>query len=226
MKVVSNIDKLPRDLKKWDKNRRFATAVGITWTGTDIKDHLRQHMQRVFDRPTRWTLNSLFLKPAKRDDFDAKVFFKDFAPKGTTAGRYLEPQIEGGTRRLKRSEQHLRRGRFLDPGYYLVPGNDAKLNAFGNIPKGQMTKALSDIGAQFNPEQTTTRSAKKYFWLPKAGRRLAGIYSRRGGKLQTFMVAVRKPVYRRRFNFWGEARKTAKQRLIRNIDRAMARFAK
>lgn len=223
-KVATDIQKLPKDLAKWDKNRRFAVAVGITWTGQDVKAHLRDTMQRVFDRPTRFTLNALQLKPAKRDDFDAKVFFKDFIPKGTPAGRYLDPQIEGGDRRLKRSEKHLRNKGFLPSGMYLVPGRDTKLNAFGNIPKGQMTKALSDVGAQFNPQQNTTRKRKKYFWLPRAGRRLAGIYYRSGGQMKALMVAVRRPTYRRRFDFFRESQGVTDRRLGPNIDRAFKRF--
>lgn len=223
-KVVNDLKRLPADLDKWDKNRRFAVAVGITWTGQGVKKHLQGVMQSVFDKPTRFTLNSLQLKPAKRDDFNSKVFFRDFAPKGTAAGVYLDAQIEGGERRLKRSEQHLQKNGFLPRGYYLVPGKDAKLNAAGNIPKGQVTKALSDVGSQFDPGQNTKRKRKKYFWLPRSGRRLAGFYYRSGGRLHAFMVAVRKPSYRRRFDFTGEARAETNRNLTANIDRATKRF--
>lgn len=226
LKIVSDIARLPKDIEKWDKNRRFATAVGITWTGLDIRKGMQAHMREVFDRPTRFTLNSLGLKPAKRDDFDGRVFFRDFAPKGTAAGRYLDAQIAGGERKLKRSEKHLRRRGFLERGLYLVPGKGAKLNAAGNIPKGQVTKALSDIGAQFDPGQNTKRARKKYFWLPRSGRRLAGIYYRQGGRLIALMVAVRKPVYRRRLDFYGESRRITNKRLNTNIDRAVKRFVK
>lgn len=225
-KIATDLAKLPRDLNKWNKNARFAVAVGITWTGQDIKKHIRATMQEVFDRPTRFTLNSLQLKPAKRDDWNGKVFFRDFAPKGTAAGAYLDANIQGGSRKLKRSERHLKNKGFLDAGMYLVPGKDVKLNAFGNIPKGQVTKALSDVGAQFNPEQNTKNTRKRFFWLPKAGRRLAGIYFRRGGQTKSFMVAVRKPTYRSRLDFEGEAQQTADKKLIPNIDRAMKRFVK
>lgn len=225
-KIRTDIARLPKDLNKLNKNARFAVAVGITWTGQGIKKHLRATMQKVFDRPTRFTLNSLQLKPAKRDDWNGKVFFRDFAPKGTAAGQYLDANIAGGGRKLKRSERHLRNRGFLDAGMYLVPGKDVKLNAFGNIPKGQVTKALSDVGAQFNPEQNTKNTKKKFFWLPKAGRRLAGIYFRQGRQTKTFMVAVRKPTYRRRLDFDGESQKVADRTLRPNIDRAMKRFVK
>lgn len=224
-KIVSDISRLPKDLEAWDKNRRFAVAVGITWTGQEVKGHLRQKMEQVFDKPTRWTLNSLFLKPAKRDDYNAKVFFKDFAPKGTPAGVYLDAQISGGDRNVKRAEQHLRRRGFLKGDMYLVPGRDAKLNAYGNLRKGQVTKALSDVGAQFNPEQNTSKRRKKYFWLTQAGRRPAGIYYRTSGQLRSFMIAVKKPAYRQRLDFYGEARKITHRRLGKNISKAMRKFA-
>lgn len=224
--VVTDIGNLPRDIQKWDKNRRFATAVGITWTGQDVKKGLRKEMQSVFDRPTRWTLNSLFLKPAKRDDWNGLVFFKDFAPKGTAAGAYLDPQISGGDRKLKRSERLFRRRGFLASGLYLVPGRDARLNAAGNIPKGQITKALSDVGAQWDPRQNTSRKRGKYFWLPAAGRRLAGVYWKQGGQLKSLLVAVRAPIYRRRFDFYATARTISRKRLTKNIRKAINRFTR
>lgn len=222
--IKTDLARLPKDLKQLNKNTRFAVAVGITWTGQAIKKHLQQTMTKVFDKPTRWTLNSLQLKPAKRDNWNGKVFFRDFAPKGTAAGKYLDAQIEGGTRSLKRSERHLKNKGFLDAGYYLVPGKDAKLNAFGNITKGQVTKALSDVGGQFNPEQNTKNKKKKFFWMDKKGRRLAGIYYRQGGALKSFMVAVRRPVYRRRLDFTGESQRVADKVLKPNIDKALDRF--
>lgn len=225
-KIIDNLAKLPKDVEKWDKNRRFAVAVGITWTAGDVKNHIRKTMATVFDKPTRWTLNSMGMKPAKRDDYDAKVFFKDFAPKGRPAGKYLGAEIEGGDRALKRSEWHFRNRGYLPQGMYLVPGDDAKLNAYGNIPASTMTKALSDCGAQFDSKQNTTKSKKKYFWLPRAGRRLAGIYFRQGGRLKTLMVAVRKPAYRKRLDFYGEARKVTDTRLTKNVDKALERYIK
>ena len=226
-KIATNLGKLPRDLQKFMARSRFAVAVGITWTGQDIKKELQAEMQAVFDRPTRFTLNSLGIKPATKRDLNGKVFFRDFAPKGVAAGRYLESQIEGGERRAKRSELHLRKHGRLKRDEFLVPGKGARLNQYGNIPRAQVTKALSDVGVQWDPGQNTKdKKKRKYFWLPKAGRRLAGIYFRQGRKTKSFMVAVRQPAYRRRLDFDGVSRKEADRKLTPNIKKAIKRYAK
>ncbi|MDJ0712585.1 MAG: hypothetical protein QNJ14_19540 [Woeseiaceae bacterium] len=224
LKVVTDLARLPRDLKKWDKNRRFAIAVGITRTAWDVNRGLRKNMQEVFDRPTRFTLNALRVRPAKRDDYDARVFLEDFAGKGTPARDFLEAQIEGGNRQAKRFERLLRRRGFLQPNEFMVPGKGAKLNAAGNIPGSQYSKALADIGGHHDPSQTTTRKQVKYFWLPKAGRRLAGIYYKKGGRNRSFLVVVRQPVYRRRFDFYREADTLTDKHLKPNLDKAMAQY--
>lgn len=226
LKIVDNLSKLPKDVKKWDARRRKAVAIGINWCGWDVRDHLKATMQKEFDRPTPWTLNSMYLKRATADDFDARIKIKDFVPKGIAPVDYLKPQLEGGYRRDKRTELHLRRSGRLQAGMSLVPGHDAKLNKYGNVPKHLFTKALSDIGVQHDPKQNTKRKKKKYFWLPAAGRRLAGIYWRQGGGLRALMVAVRKPAYSRRFDFFGEARSVTDAKLNRSIDRALDRYLK
>ena len=52
----------------------------------------------MFDRPTRYTQNSLFLQPATKQKREARVWVKDTE----RPDHYLLPQINGGNRPLKR----------------------------------------------------------------------------------------------------------------------------
>src|SRR3990167_4972739 len=69
----------------------IATAKALTFSAEAAKDGLYESMTRVFDRPTRFTLNSLRLKTANTRDQTAAVYLRDFAGKGTPAPDYLLP---------------------------------------------------------------------------------------------------------------------------------------
>jgi hypothetical protein len=80
-------------------------------------------MKRSLDRPMPYTLNSLYLQRATPANQQARVWFKDFAPKGTPAGKYLMPQVHGGERSDKRFERSLQRAGYLQRGKQLVPAS-------------------------------------------------------------------------------------------------------
>ena len=55
----------------------FAAAFALTKTAEEIKKQLQAEMREVFDRPTRYTINSLFLEAATKDRMQARVWIKD-----------------------------------------------------------------------------------------------------------------------------------------------------
>src|ERR1035441_633525 len=71
----------------------FATAKALTRTAQLIKAAEVDEMRRVFDRPTPWTLNSVFITPATKDNLIARVWLKQDAAKGTPAAKYLLSEI-------------------------------------------------------------------------------------------------------------------------------------
>jgi hypothetical protein len=167
-------------LAGYERHLPFAMAKGLTKTGQLVKDEEIKEMKRVFDRPTPFTLNSLKLTPAKKDSLLATVWFKD-PPRLGSGQHYIEPQVFGGTRELKRMEKMLKMK-------HLMPGAGAKLDAYGNISRGQLTQMLSVLKA-FNMAgydmNQTSRSGKRnrkprdYFAvLKKRGGLLPGIYQR------------------------------------------------
>lgn len=127
----------------------FVIASSLTKTAVRVKPEIRKEMERVFDRPTRYTLNSVFVKPANKKDENptARVWLKDDSAaynRGGNAAEYLLPQITGGSSRaLKRFEIRLKDHGLLPVGMYVRPGSGCKLDANGNVNTGQLSAILS-----------------------------------------------------------------------------------
>lgn len=145
--VRSDLSRLSSKLT--DAERRqlpFTLARALTRAGQAAQRDVRDTIATIYDRPTPFTLRSTFLQPARKANLETAVFFKDFAPKGTPAGRYLAPTLEGQARRQKRSERAF--GAALGyAGLYLAPARAAQLDAYGNLNRGQLVKVLSALGA-------------------------------------------------------------------------------
>lgn len=220
MQISASIDtsKLTRDLQLWQTTQvPLAIAKALTFTAKAIQRELTGEMSRVFDRPTRFTLNSTFIRPATVQTLEARVKIKDEALKSGAAIRWLGPQITGGGRDPKRSEILLRSQGILGSDEYIVPGAGATLDAHGNISRGQMQKILSRVGASFD---ALTRAAGKvsrvkgkgfgetFFYLREPHGRLTrrGIYRRivfgSGSTVQPVLIFVKRPRYRRRLRFF------------------------
>ena len=58
-----------------------------------------QAQQKIQGGPTPFTRNSTFVKFASPRKLESSVGFKDFAPKGTPAAKYLQPIVAGEPRR-------------------------------------------------------------------------------------------------------------------------------
>jgi len=146
----------------------FAIAVALTRTGQVIKNAEISEMRRVFDRPTPFTLNSLMLRPATKQRQYAEVWFKDFAPKGTPAAKYLLPQVRGGSRSNKRFEGALRHGGVLGRDEYAIPARGAPKDSYGNVRRGLYQRILSDLGSSRDASQNSKGSGK--FFVGTIGR--------------------------------------------------------
>jgi hypothetical protein len=200
----------------------FATAIALTRTAHHVKDAESAAMRTAFDRPTPFTLNSLYLQSATRDRQEARVWFKDFAPKGTAAGKYLMPQVHGGQRSDTRFERSLQRAGLLPKGKQLVPASGAPRDAFGNVQRGMYTRILSQLRASADPAQNTRRRRQTRrqrarggtFFYGNPGGKAPGIWARFnfafGNTVRPIFLETRKrPSYRARFAFFTIAERTA-----------------
>lgn len=202
----------------------FATALTLTWTAQDVKSGQIDEMKRVFDSPTRFTLNSVFVRPATKQRQVSTVWLRDYIPKGTAAADYLAPHIFGGKRGAKRFEKALIRRNLLPQGMVAVPGQAARLNQSGNVSKGQITKMLSNIGGQHDSGQNTT-SAKRSYWLRRdeSGRPEAIWFRKSRAKAAPFMIFARSANYDVEYDFFGVGDRVAGQHYVENWLKAMDR---
>lgn len=205
------------------------TAQALTKAAWAAKDALQASMQSVFDRPTPFTMRSPIVIPAERglNNPFAVVGFREWAPKGVPAGRYLQPQVFGGQRPQKGMERALG----LRPTRQATPGKWAELDAYGNMNPGQLRKIMSFLrlgGSTTSAAQNRgnrpskgKRRAEEYFIVP-VGRTDSllppGIYRRGsefGGAPLLVVAFVRAAEYEPRFPFSQVVKKAVDQSLHR-----------
>lgn len=125
----------------------FATANALTAIAQKVKQGELTVMRQRLDRPTAFTLKSLYVKAARKTSLEARVWFKDYASKGTPAAKYMAAEVHGGGRGAKRFEKALIAKGFMQPGQFAVPGSGAPLDQYGNVPRGLFVKVLSGLKA-------------------------------------------------------------------------------
>lgn len=225
--IKSNFPDVAKKLDALGKQSRFAAAVALTGTAQDVRAAEIDEMRKVFDRPTRFTLNSLFLKPATKDNLQATVFVKD----SDRPNHYLLPEIDGGLRPQKRFEELLRQRGMLGPDERTVPGAGAKIDSFGNMSRAQIIQILSQLqafnlaGASQNATNSKRSKAKRstvgYFYArhgesrqgagswrngDKVQHLATGIYAKTSdGKIIPVLIFVRRAAYRQRLRFYDVA---------------------
>lgn len=224
-----------RALAEMQNQIPFATSLAINKTAQLVRRAIVTEMKRVFDRPTPFALNSLFIEVSTKTKLNAKVWLKDGYNEGfdgTPAVKYLTPEIYGGPRRAKSHERRLRDSGILGSSMFAAPARGAQglLNRYGNLSGGiirQMTSGLGideeRAGYQSNITDRSRRRNKrrgKYFVM--GGERPVGI-SRRvsGGGLQPFLWFVRAPNYRPRLDFFGVAQKVIDENLEKELEKAI-----
>ena len=129
-----------------EKQLPFAFALMATRLAVLVKKGELSVFKARIDRPTTTTLNSLYVKPAKKGKPEARTFFKDAWTSGVPADTYLQQAVKGGRRPHKRFEKALIAKGLMKPGQYALPAASA-LNQFGNVPRGTIMKILSGLGA-------------------------------------------------------------------------------
>ncbi|WP_291854839.1 hypothetical protein [Bradyrhizobium sp.] len=213
----------------------FQLAYTLTKVAQDIRDGERETIRAVFDRPTPFSSNSLFVRPATKHLLTAIVQFKEGFG-SIPAWKYLGPQVEGGGRRKKRHERALERVGILRSDEYCVPGKSVGLDAYGNMRGGDIVRILSRLGAaegragyQMN---ATPRSRARIArtggttYFVSRGRRGSpdGVYQRRRGGVMPVLIFVRAPKYTKRFPFYERAHAIFHQRFAIRAREAWTRY--
>lgn len=129
-----------------DKQLPFALALTATKLAQRVKAGELDVMRQRLDRPTPTTMNSLYVKVAKRNDPEARAFFKDAWTSGVPADTYLQQSVKGGRRPHKRFEKALIAKGLMKSSQFAIPAPSAT-NQYGNVSRGVMMKILSALGA-------------------------------------------------------------------------------
>lgn len=229
---VKGLDTALRAIKTdLPKQTRYATMVALNRTASKVRERQYSEMHRVFDRPTPYTLRALRVISATKQNLQAEVGFKEaWAPR---ASKFMPTQVEGGSRPLKAFEIAMQQwvttrspqGKLgiYPPGTRFVPGPGAKLDAYGNMSRGQIIQILSGLKAmtdRYANESTRSRRRAKRtsnYWATQRG-----VWFIQGQKMVMVLIAVRSAQYRKRYPFYEVSEKFIAETWPGEFERAFA----
>lgn len=212
LKITTNIpEKVGKLALLTDLQFRYAVAQAMTDSAKAGQKAITDSMSRYIDRPTPFTQRSTYVSFANPNKLRAEVGFKQFATKGTPAGKYLSAMARGGDRSHKRSESVLRGAGAIGRGQYIVPRREWQGDPYGNVPRGTMTMVLSQLkafntaGATLNASNSARSRRKRetagQFFMSRSGRAI--LYRPPGGDSRdvetAFMVLDDAPNHEKRF---------------------------
>jgi len=223
----------------------YATAVALTRTAKAAKDEVERQLPSLIDRPTPYTMRGFRLYPATKRKLLSEVDFRVAMGRGTQARDYLAPIVYGGERKLKAFERALQRVGLLPSGMAAVPGSAAKLDAYGNMSRGQITQVLSYFkafgqqGYRANitdkrkasmakgSKRTGARGISYFVGKPNGGRHPTGIWQKTnlgelGSAIKPIVIFIRKPAYRKQLDVPGIAERVIRNRFALELSRSVA----
>lgn len=236
MNIENNFPDVAARLRLLGRQAPFVAAVTLTRSVKDGQTAIKDTMPRAFDRPTSYTLNGTFMKPATKTRLEARVWVKDnVASKGTPADRFLLPEIYGGARGQKGMERMLQSAGLMKSGWFAVPAAGALLDANGNVKRSQIVQILSQLklqrGAGFESRasgsaksnRSIARQGVTYFALAAKHRGLKpGIYLKRrfahGTAVRPVFIFVPAAQYRARLPFFDVGTATISKRFPVHFD--------
>jgi hypothetical protein len=181
-----------------DLSRKMPSTVAraLTKTAFDARDQVKGWLPRLLDRPTPWTMRSLFVFPAEKDDLRSAVAFKHelgrlprSAMDRVTAASSMRAQVFGGDRALKASEKTLLSNGITSRARpYLIPAKGARLDKYGNVTGAFMNKVLftgvargsASQGYHLPLDRSARRGRPSHFFVMYRGGQAVGIYKRTG----------------------------------------------
>ena len=211
----------------------YATSTALTRTAQiAAKKDLPDAMRAAFINPTPFTLNSLYVKPSDTATLSARVMVKNTSSRGVVPEKFLFPEVAGGARNEKGFEKALRYAGWLKAGERAMPGDAAKLDAYGNVSGATIRSLLSMIMTAGARSTTRGRDGKRlkkgrkltndiFIGEPIGGNRPAGIWRREGQRIRPlFIFTSKQPKYRQRLDFEGIAEQAARTHFQTEFNRA------
>lgn len=244
IKIEVDISSARRELTHAQRQQLpFALSLALNNTGRDIQRALEGETS-VFDRPRPVTKRGTALVRSTKQNLTAVVRLRRRVDGAPPVNEYLQAEVQGGRRPMKRSEILLQRAGILPAGMQTRPGSGARLDAYGNMSRGQIVQILSHFrtfggistsGRARGRKDTQTASQVlnrarrprrpiEYFAVPDGAPGLAaGIWERRGKRIQPVLIFIQPPAYRPRYAFERVARASAEARFVPNFEAAFRR---
>ena len=242
---VTGLDAIKARLRGLSENKiKVAAVAALNDAAYLTAQEEKKEIERAFDRPTPWVKGGVRYVKARKDKLEAAVDLDFWGNKqGVTVEKILKAEVLGGQRRHKRHELALQRAGVLPAGWYIVPGDAADTDPYGNMKAGQIVQIITwfrgagEVGYKANmTDATKSRLAKgkkgsygfEYFYVAPGARRprsqkaqtlLPGIYKRVrtgfGSAIRPIMIFVRGTAYKKRLDFYGVAEKFARKEFNR-----------
>jgi len=194
-----------------EKELRYATIVGTNRTAYAVMLAQRDEVEATFLGPTRFIQTGIRYEKMTTTRPYARAYWTD------ERNPYIEPHVIGGERSLKKMEKAYRDRGIIGGSQWLVPGDGAPRDKFGNP-----TRAFYD--KLYNATNSLAMKKKYGAWFVKPGK---GIFERRGGTIVPLMFFTRAPQYKPRYEFYetaiSEANRVAIQLMSESVAKAIAR---
>ena len=198
----------------------YAAATALTRTAHLARTtSIPEEMRRVFKEPRPYTLNALFVVPAKKDNLSARIAVKNQSGRGTKQEHYLLPSVEGGRRNAKRMERALQMEGLLRGHERVVPTRELTPEQYES--GAFIRRVLKDV------QERTPRKGVRRFAGAVGKRKIRGIWEAKdSGKKRTirplFIFTNNQPSYRSVFGFQRAARETAEKHFREQFNNALA----
>lgn len=177
----------------------FAAKNALNKLAVKVIEDEQDEMRSVFDRPTPWTVNSLFVRNyATKQDLSVTIDFKD-GSKGRSAAKYLTAQIQGGSRRTKAVENFFVRNGLMPAGSRIVPADNLTLDRYGNISLSAFRAMVRGVAA-----------GTHFILMQRRGKLAAGLYKRGSlNQVRALLIYVTATDYAKRLRYFETAAQTA-----------------
>lgn len=228
--IRNNIPGVINDVNSLSKRMRFILSLTINLLAKDVRDAEIVEMKKDYDRPTRFTLNRQFIKPSNAQNLTAFVALKDKGG-GTAGDKFVAPGVFGGARSVKRFELALQFAGAMPKGMLSTPGSAARLDASGNIARGQITQILTavrqsgGIDTGVPVKNAPKKKPGRVFALPHGNGRLSpSVYlSSKSGPPKAILHYVKNIKYKPILSYFEAAQRAVNDNFERRINEALAR---
>ena len=228
-----------KETLKWlsDKEKTHVPAAAmkaVNATANIAREAVYDEMRKVFDRPTPYTMRSVWINKAVKERLSAEVYiFNEWVGKGTSPIKFLWPEVEGGRRNQKPFETLLSNAGIIGKNQFLMPWK-APLNQYGNVTPGTIQKVLSGLqagrdatqdsplpGDGYKGTRANRKVAKRYFTTKDFGNVVIWEINESTKKRVPLFVSTNRATYKRRLRFVEIVNETVDRFLVTEFLRAL-----